>query len=717
MNRFAYLTTGLAVKTLSDLSRAEIKIHGAENIPKGPTIFVINHFTRIETLFIPYHIHRLINIPVWSLADYGLFKGAFGDFLNKLGAVSTRNPDRDLLIVKSLLTGEAAWIIFPEGRMVKSKKIFDKGRFMVSHEGGMHLPHTGAATLALRTGFYRERLRRMNETDPDEAKRLLDLFQIDEIEPVLEKSTHIVPVNVSYYPIRARENILSNLAVQLVDDIPERMVEEIMTEGTMLLSGVDVDIRFGAPIGIKRFLESQDIEGDISTKRRINFDDPIPSRQRLRKMALNIMQQYMSTIYNLTTVNHDHFFASMLRLMPFKRIDEYDLKRRVFLAASCDLEKTGIHCHKSLNEDQTHLLVDDHFDQFRDFISVSLEKGVVQKKNQTLFKDPSGFSSSFDFHRVRIDNPVAVMANEVEPLTALQRHIRWYAWQPGFLLRRKISTYLLEKAVSDFEEDYKTFYIEGESKKKDVGMPILIKGKSRKIGVLLVHGYMAAPLEVKELARYLGSMGLWVYAPRLKGHATSPEDLSTRAYSEWMASVDQGYAILRNLCEEVVVGGFSTGAGLALDLATRVDDVIKGVFAVSPPLRLQHLSSKFVPAVDVWNRLMDKIHLEGAKMAFVDNNPENPHINYLRNPVSGVREIERLMDSLEPRLKDLTMPALVVQSQRDPIVDPKGSKRIYDLIGSETKRYILFNFDRHGILLGQGAHKVHKAVGNFIEQL
>ncbi|MFC1812955.1 alpha/beta fold hydrolase [Thermodesulfobacteriota bacterium] len=717
MNRFAYLTTGLAVKTLSDLSRAEIKIHGAENIPKGPTIFVINHFTRIETLFIPYHIHRLINIPVWSLADYGLFKGAFGDFLDKLGAVSTRNPDRDLLIVKSLLTGEAAWIIFPEGRMVKSKKIFDKGRFMVSYEGGMHRPHTGAATLALRTGFYRERLRRMNETDPDEAKRLLDLFQIDEIEPVLEKSTHIVPVNISYYPIRARENILSNLAVQLVDDISERMVEEIMTEGTMLLSGVDVDIRFGAPIAIKRFLESQDIEGDISTKRKINFDDPIPSRQRLRKMARNIMQQYMSTIYNLTTVNHDHFFASMLKRIPFKRIDEYDLKRRVFLAATCNLEKTGVHCHKRLNEDQTHLLVDDHFNQFRDFISVALEKGVVQKKNQTLFKGPSGFSSSFNFHRVRIDNPVAVMANEVEPLTALQRHIRWYALQPGFLLRRKISTYLLEKAVSDFEEDYKTFYIEGESKKKDVGMPILIRGRSRKIGVLLVHGYMAAPLEVKELARYLGSMGLWVYAPRLKGHATSPEDLSTRAYSEWATSVDQGYAIIRNLCEEIVVGGFSTGAGLALDLATRVDDVIKGVFAVSPPLRLQHLSSKFVPAVDVWNRLMDKVHLEGAKMAFVDNNPENPHINYLRNPVSGVREIERLMDSLEPRLKDLTMPALVVQSQRDPIVDPKGSKRIYDLIGSETKRYILFNFDRHGILLGEGAHKVHKAVGNFIEQL
>ena len=75
------------------------------------------------------------------------------------------------------------------------------------------------------------------------------------------------------------------------------------------------------------------------------------------------------------------------------------------------------------------------------------------------------------------------------------------------------------------------------------------------------------------------------------------------------------------------------------------------------------------------------------------------------------------MHALEPKLPTIQQPALVVQSSGDPLVDPRGSRKVFELLGSQDKEYLLFSFDRHGILLGDDAYRVHRAIGNFIQRL
>jgi len=106
MNYSAYLATGQMIALMQSFSKIKVRTHGQESIPVGSIIFVVNHFTRIETLLLPYYIYTHTHVPVWSLADHSFFEGTLSGYLAKIGAVSTKNPDRDRLIVKTLLTGE-----------------------------------------------------------------------------------------------------------------------------------------------------------------------------------------------------------------------------------------------------------------------------------------------------------------------------------------------------------------------------------------------------------------------------------------------------------------------------------------------------------------------------------------------------------------------------------------------------------------------------------
>ncbi len=721
MIRSAYLTTGLAIKVFSRLSKANIFMHGQENIPTGPIIFVMNHFTRIETLLLPYYIYKLTHKPVLSLAAASLFKGGLEKFFDMVGVISTDDPKRDELIVKNLLTGTADWIIFPEGSMVKTKKIMEGRRYMVADPDGMHEPHTGAAALALRAELYRTHLLQSARTDPARLRQMLDALGIASLEEIVTMPTTIVPVNLTYCPIRAAENIALNIAAKLVKDMSERMVEEIMTEGTMLLSGVDLDIRFGKPIRMSDHLQKEWLLEDIAQPGIGGFSVTPELKSKMRNTVYRIMQQYMHDIYAMTTINHEHLLAAFLRMYPFKRIKESELKRRVFYAASLVTGKEDgkdiFFLHRSLQENQAHLLTDDRFRKYANFYTLAEEKGVVRKLGQNLVCDRCKLSGPLNVQRGRIDNPLEVMANEVEPLKKLSALLRWLAWLPSPLIKIALIRYLLNGEKVRYAEGrgFSSTLAVGQ---KDSGQSFLLPGWRRKLGVVLVHSYLADPEEVRALAFYLRRRGLWVFAPRLPGHGTSVEDLATRKYREWVETVESGYVLMSNICDRVVLGGISFGGNLVLDLAGRVAaETLAGVFAISPPFSLRDYSSRIMPATDVWNRLRSKMKREEENIDFLDFPGGSVASNYARNPISGIKEVAEFLESIEQRYRTISKPALILQADKNPVVDPKGSQQLFAAIGSISKEFCLLSDDRHILVKGEGAGKVFAKIAAFVDGL
>jgi len=268
-----------------------------------------------------------------------------------------------------------------------------------------------------------------------------------------------------------------------------------------------------------------------------------------------------------------------------------------------------------------------------------------------------------------------------------------------------------------FHADYETHAVAEESKPRDIGAPIFYRHPAADTGILLIHGFMAAPEEVREWAECLYESGYTVYAPRLAGHGTSPADLAGRTCDDWMDSVDRGHDILKSCCTRIVVAGFSTGAGLALAQALFKPEAFQAVISVSAPLRFKSPSVSAVEALNDWNRLCRALGLSWFTKEFVTNHADNPHINYLKSPIAGLVQVKALMKKVWKKLPALSPPALIVQGKGDPKVSDKSGKKIFTRIAHDNKTYREIPFHQHGIIRGAIALELFAEVTHFLDTL
>ena len=80
---------------------------------------------------------------------------------------------------------------------------------------------------------------------------------------------------------------------------------------------------------------------------------------------------------------------------------------------------------------------------------------------------------------------------------------------------------------------------------------------------------------------FLNQQGYTCLGIRLAGHATNPYDMIRSRWTNWTASVEDGYHLLRGVSDEVFLIGLSMGGNLSLLMSTRLD--VRGVVAMATP--------------------------------------------------------------------------------------------------------------------------------------
>lgn len=232
---------------------------------------------------------------------------------------------------------------------------------------------------------------------------------------------------------------------------------------------------------------------------------------------------------------------------------------------------------------------------------------------------------------------------------------------------------ILNQCMKDTTSDSKTapFFIPG-------GEP----------GILLIHGFLSAPDEVRPLGEFLAAAGMTVCGICLRGHGTIPEDLAQVHWQDWVGDVKAGLNRLRKHCERLGIAGISLGAALALYVATEepVEKIVgfatpgRSVTRRIPPSWIAHIAHAipFVPKI-------------GSDMH--DAKARRERFIYRRIPLHATAEMANLFEALEGRLPEIQPPTLFVHARHDRVV-PAHS--VLQIAARLSARHELVWLDRGG---------------------
>jgi len=251
------------------------------------------------------------------------------------------------------------------------------------------------------------------------------------------------------------------------------------------------------------------------------------------------------------------------------------------------------------------------------------------------------------------------------------------------------------------------------------------------VGCLLLHGFSNSPHEMRPLGEYLAAQGLTVLGARLAGHGTTPEDLESKRWPDWVgseapsrppfrevrrdgaSSAADGLAELRRHCPQVFVVGISGGGLVALYLATIAP--LDGLVVMSVPVLVSDWRWRLLPLVQHFVRWVRDTRCDltdpAAKATYY------PHpATYERKPVAALVSMGELQAIVRRRLAQITVPTLLIYGRHDRTISPGDADYLLTHLGSLDKQLVWFANSGHGLVVDSEKEKVWERVHGWIEE-
>ncbi|MFD5742538.1 alpha/beta hydrolase [Streptomyces massasporeus] len=230
------------------------------------------------------------------------------------------------------------------------------------------------------------------------------------------------------------------------------------------------------------------------------------------------------------------------------------------------------------------------------------------------------------------------------------------------------------------------------------------------VAVLLCHGFTGSPQSLRPWAEHLAEHGMTVSLPLLPGHGTCWEDLRITGWQDWYAEVDRELRLLCERRETVFVAGLSMGGALALRLAAKHGEAVRGVMVVNPANKVHGLAAHALPVVR---------HLVPATKGIASDiaKPDSRELGYDRVPLHAAHSLRRFFQATDRDLPQVTQPVLLMRSPQDHVVPPVDSARILSRISSTDVKEVILEQSYHVATLDHDADRIHEESLAFIGRI
>ena len=218
------------------------------------------------------------------------------------------------------------------------------------------------------------------------------------------------------------------------------------------------------------------------------------------------------------------------------------------------------------------------------------------------------------------------------------------------------------------------------------------------------------------MGEYLHERGYTCLGIRLAGHATNPEDMIRSRWTDWTASVEDGYHLLSELNSTIFFVGLSMGGILSLLMSTRLN--VRGVIAMSTPSRLpKDYPTWLLQFLSRFIKYRPKTK-EAPSSGWFDKTAYQAHIAYPQNPIRSVAELKKLTLEMRAALPRVQVPVLLMHSKDERYVLSEHMEEIYaglNNVSDKTKLYI--SGSGHNLPRDASREQVFKTALAFIQRI